>query len=517
VSSEFELKPGVVVGSKYRVIEPLPIAPSQGRPERLLYVGTDTDAQAPVLLMRVTAEELTVLSRAVGLQHAHLATVLAALDSPEAGGPVLVVEHVPGPSLDAVIHEMGAETAVEAVRSALRVADALSALHHAGAAHGFVRPESVVLAPEGRKPPCLAFAPGVADVFSRGAGQVPTPAQDAWCVAALLFQMLTGKHPPQSGFGSDAELEAAGVADSALRAALLHGLGREASARAQDITPIKRELARWFVDHAGDDHSQVTARGSMPPPLPVSSTPPPERRGVPRPAHSQKPAASKPRSRGLVIGLATLGFVVALGAAWGISAMQPRHVVLEVASTPVRRAPPAASSAPRIDLSEVAVSGDETGQCVNGFLPKGAFGERIPDFTWMCKEPNLIDGAPKLKAAVVAPRADGATTDASKVFSQLGWYELAAYGVIYRACCAEATALVSPDPGPKCAKLGETVEKVAADSLSGAVSDEALSKLKQAFECEADANRAAVFKRKGRPAPSEETAFRELLKSVQGS
>ena len=61
-----------------------------------------------------------------------------------ATGSVLVVEHVPGPTLSEVLSQVEHETPVEAVRSALRVADAVCAIHAAGGAHGLIRPASLI-------------------------------------------------------------------------------------------------------------------------------------------------------------------------------------------------------------------------------------------------------------------------------------------------------------------------------------------------------------------------------------
>ena len=50
-----------------------------------------------------------------------------------------------------------------------------------------------------------------------------------------------------TGYASEAALEAVGVTDAALRAALWHTLTSSRPERQSDLRPLRRELARWFV------------------------------------------------------------------------------------------------------------------------------------------------------------------------------------------------------------------------------------------------------------------------------
>ena len=73
--------------------------------------------------------------------------------------PARVVEQVKGETLAQRLADIGSKAPVDAVRSALRVADGLSWLHEAGGAHGLVHPKNVILTPEGRDGPVLVLAP----------------------------------------------------------------------------------------------------------------------------------------------------------------------------------------------------------------------------------------------------------------------------------------------------------------------------------------------------------------------
>src|SRR5690606_25859854 len=97
-----------------------------------------------------------------------------------------------------------------------------------------------------------------------------------------------------------------------LREALLHGLHRDATKRSRDVRPLKRELARWFVEHAGHDPG-IPHHSTQPPPLP-SSAAPPRSQPASRPASSRVPAPTPAKSRrARVLLLAAIGSLVGLG------------------------------------------------------------------------------------------------------------------------------------------------------------------------------------------------------------
>ncbi len=79
-----------------------------------------------------------------------------------------------------------------------------------------------------------------------------------------------------------------------------------------------------------------------------------------------------------------------------------------------------------------------------GYLPDGAFG-KAPELEWLCSETDPRAGADKLRVAVVTGAPKGPPTEAMKIFSRIGWYDMAAFAVVRAGCCPEAPPLSLPD------------------------------------------------------------------------
>lgn len=499
---------------KYRVEQCL------GDGERALLRAVEADSGKNVCLIELEPDEVALLTPATRVKHAHLVRVLEVLEHGDRR--FLVFEHVAGTTLTARLAEIGKKPTVEAVGSALRVSDALWHLHEAGGVHGFLHTDSVVLDPPERLGPVLTFAPVPSDERAfhspeRGESGEPSVADDAWAAAGLLHMMLTGKPPPKDGYETTEEIERAGVDNRELREALLHGLHRDATKRSRDVRPLKRELARWFVEHAGHDPG-IPHHSTQPPPLP-SSAAPPRSQPASRPASSRVPAPTPAKSRrARVLLLAAIGSLVGLGGAWAVSAFRGPKVTL--VERPVASA--AAAPLPRpIDLSDVAVTAEEqdvdldkTASCVAGYLPKGAFA-KSPDLSWLCEETDAQKGAQKLRVAVVtaAPKTGG-PTDAMKLFSRITWYEMAVHAVVRAGCCIDAKPLTLPEPGQGCERMADALSEIGRDVVANKSYDEPLARFGAAIQCETNLGRGGLFGRTARPQPGEEAAFRELVDAI---
>ena len=110
------LEPGLVISSRYRIEERL-----AGEGEPVGYAALDTDRQVPVVVLDVSAAAARALAKAKDLGHTHLANVL---DTAEVNGKqVVVCEQVSGETLEQRLADIGTKAPVDAVRSALRVAE----------------------------------------------------------------------------------------------------------------------------------------------------------------------------------------------------------------------------------------------------------------------------------------------------------------------------------------------------------------------------------------------------------
>lgn len=509
--------PGEVVESKYRVDAPIDGAIDA-------FAGRTVDGNASIVLFKVSEAAASAIERAKDVEHIHLARLLEVVDVN--GEKYAVAERLPGLTLQERLEDIGKKEPVDAVRYSLRIADALSSLHEAGACHGSLHPRGILIQVEGHAPPVLGYFPSNDTSYrsaERGNEDPPTESDDSWAAAALLHKMLLGTTPPREGYASEADLRAIGVTDPALCAAMAHALDKDAEQRSRDVRPLKRELARWFVEHAGEEPIAPGPHSSSPPPLPRSQ------RTLGGTTSSTAPAASRPppspARSGLrrIVPLAVAGIVVGLLGGWLFNALRPKPpAVVTRAEAPAPAAP--ASDKP-IDLGEVPVTGEsektvaptnKLSSCVMGYLPQNTFGS-APDFSGFCEVSDPRAGADKLRVAIVAsaPKTGGAT-NAMKLFARMGWYDMAAFAVVRAGCCPDAKPLELPEPSKTCGDMGAALREVGQEVVANHPAEESLKKYTAAIHCELNLGRGQAFRKAERPAGGEDSAFLELVKSFQG-
>jgi eukaryotic-like serine/threonine-protein kinase len=318
------------------------------------------------------------------------------------------------------------------------------------------------------------------------------------------------------GYESESALADAGVIDPALRVALYHGLARDLGARSHDLRPLKRELARWFVEHAGEEPIAPGPHSTSPPPLPPSMRP----SELPRPSQTPRRSTASPpppqKKPSKLLMLASFGAAIGLIGGWTFSSMRkPSVKVIEVQKP--AEAPPVKKA---IDLGDVPVNGqsqtesvDKIGSCVSGYLPKGTF-EKAPDMSWVCEESDPRNGAEKLRVAVING-GKGTTSDAMKIFARIGWYDMAAFAVVRAGCCENAKPLSLPPPSANCTAMDESLRDIGSAVVASRSYEEPMKTYTAAIHCELNAGKGVALRHPTRPVGGEDSAFGELVHSVQ--
>jgi beta-lactam-binding protein with PASTA domain len=186
-----------------------------------VYLATDTrlDRRVAVKVMHPgLAEDPDFVARfnrearaAAGLNHPDVVSVYD--QGTDDGHPFLVMEYVPGETLRTVLRGRGRFSPAEAVAVMDHVLAALGAAHAAGLVHRDVKPENVLVTPDGRVKVAdfgLARAAAGSTVTAAGGMLIGTasylaPEQvnegvsdarsDVYAAGVLLFELLTGAAP----------------------------------------------------------------------------------------------------------------------------------------------------------------------------------------------------------------------------------------------------------------------------------------------------------------------------------
>ncbi len=478
-----------------------------------------SESGASVTVTGVDAKEAEMVRPWGGVTHAHLAKLVEIIDI-DADHFWVVVTAPSGELLSERLRSIGKKHPVDAVRTALRVADALATLHDAGGAHGRLHPDTVLLTPESGIEPLVLFgAPGPREYWppDYSVTEPPSVLTDTWATGALLFHMLTGATPPSMGIGSADELTGLGIDNSLLREAVAHALNRDKAARADSLQPLRRELARWFVEHVGEEPGPHSTASHKPPPLPASLHPSggfaSSAAGLSGRRISLAPMGAASIRRYLL--LAVLAVVFGLGAAWTFRTLRkPKRVVVE-REIPAAQKNEGQAEGAAIDLAEIPVTGkelkvgsDSVTTCVAGFLPEGSLTKQA-SLTNFCPATDLRLAMKTLRSSFAPSPGGGA--GAPKGWNELGWFELAALATLRSGCCPNPPKFVWPIASADCPPIGELL-----DSLGRAVStttdiDAAITRFKESAHCELTKGRPDLSRPTAEPTAEAERIFRDIF------
>ncbi len=134
----------------------------------------------------------------------------------DSGRYYMVMEHIEGKNLKDIIRDEGAFSIDRALDYTIQICAGVGYAHRAGLVHCDLKPQNVLVTPEGRvKVTDFGIARALASIhpgevnevvwgspqyFSpeQAAGEAPTPASDVYSIGVMLFEMLTGKLPFQA-------------------------------------------------------------------------------------------------------------------------------------------------------------------------------------------------------------------------------------------------------------------------------------------------------------------------------
>ena len=207
---------GSIVGHRYRIVETIGTG---GMANVYLAVNLANRRQVAIKVLKEEfindAEFLRRFEReAKAVLHLSHGNIVRAYGVGEADGlPYIVLEYIEGQTLKQIITENGPMPPRLAVSMGLQVLDALSAAHSAGIIHRDVKPQNVIVTPEGK---CMLTDFGIArDAESstitfagstilgsvhylspeQAQGKPVTQASDLYSVGVLLYELLTGQVP----------------------------------------------------------------------------------------------------------------------------------------------------------------------------------------------------------------------------------------------------------------------------------------------------------------------------------
>lgn len=174
-----------------------------------------------------------------------------------------------------------------------------------------------------------------------------------------------------------------------------------------------------------------------------------------------------------------------------------------------------ASAAP--PPSVTPASGGDLKACVLPLFPQDTFAYTKPTFGFLCTQSNPSKGGTRLRIEVI--RSGGGrkgVTTGMREWAQLGWYEMAAFAVIQRRCCADSPPLQLPQPIKSCPLQG-SLAKLAEVATAGddEAVDAALGAYTKAVLCVVRAGGAHAYGQRGWPGRNAQRVFRRTIERAR--
>ena len=318
-------------------------------------------------------------ARAAGrLAHPHIVSIHDFGVDEATSTPFIVMEYVPGVSLEALLKENPILPVAQALEIVEQVASALEEAHAHGIVHRDIKPANVFLDERGRVKVGdfgIARMEG-SDLTEAGVtlgtpgyaapeivrGGVADPRSDVFALGALAYRLLTGEKPFQGATREAIALEVVKTdppAPAGLRAEVpshASAAVMKALAKSQDDRPSG---AAAFLRELRGAPGVAPAAPIAPAPPTRTTAPPALVRTEPAPptATVAVPSARPPRRRGLVAALLLLAVGAGIGAAW-LFLNRPRSSEEAVAPATTRPAAvtPSAPATPRPAVRQPATA-----------------------------------------------------------------------------------------------------------------------------------------------------------------
>jgi hypothetical protein len=511
------------------------------------WTATDEETSRPVLVYLVSRDTGVAASRCRHLRHAGLVPVLDVVPLADGVSPPLdgtdplgdtfvVLEALEGDILEEIVRLDGPLDPVMAVKAVLTLAEALAAIHGAGAVHGGVTPLAIEvleldegharLAFSGARGPALAYhsPPRVAD---GGA----SAADDTWGLLACLSFAVEGTPPvtPSTFRGTS-------PAEQDLERIFERGFSADPTRRYPDAVAMRDVLRGWLAVHGAEGEPDLP-----PPSLPVASPPavPPAAIDPPRPPGPERDAAERgtaeraaapPASgRRLFIAFAAGGVFVAALLGLAYRRAPPRLVPAGVptAAADARTAPsrsslpaePSATSIPAVLLpasasavaSAARPESEDVEACVLHWFPADSF-DKDTDLAFVCDENDGRRGTSRLRRAIVAGGKGRRLTEGMREWSSYGWFELPVYATVRARCCPGAPPIDVPRVlGSTCTVPDRAIHELGIAAAEGAELQAPIRTYRKLVACLVEEGDSPAYGQSGPIGGAEETWFRALV------